>query len=652
MDRLRELLEHDQVMETTADQGPQEVEVLAFSIEEALKEAAKVWNTSLINLEYEILERGKSGFLGIGRKPMRVLVKKTKSISLGVELLSGAGGEEPEFVTNQDGVFRVIPRTHSLMVKVDPPKGQGKPVAFEVARAILSNKGITGYDENLLRRAVQQASGQWVKIGDRSPTPADAKISLQVSTDEMKAFMTVTRPEKGGGFPENDEVINLLKAKKVYYGIKEEAITQAFENELYNVPVIVAEGDYPEDGKDAEIKYHFKTDTDKVAVKVKEDGSVDFHDLDIVQSVVAGQILAVKEPPTKGKPGKTVTGRVLPARDGKDVPLLPGNNNHLSPDGMQLISDINGQVVFKNGRIHVEPVYEVRGDVGPSTGDVNFPGNVVIYGNVNDTFKVYAGGNVEIKGNVGKANITAEGNLVVRQGIQGKDEAKIVCGGDMYAKFVERANIRVEGDIVVTEAILHSDVSSKKRIFCQGGRRSQIGGGRVRAFQEINAKFLGTEAYAETILEVGIDPDAEDKLTTLLAQRDSIKKQLPDINKQLTNYSMMLASGPLPPDKEEIYNDLVAKQKELKDILQETETQIEQIQKYLEGLASEAKISASKTVYPGVKIKIKNAVLQVKSDFQFVTFSLGEGGQVKISPYEKAKGMDETIQKMTAVKRR
>ncbi|MFN3660172.1 MAG: DUF342 domain-containing protein, partial [Brevinematales bacterium] len=170
------------------------------------------------------------------------------------------------------------------------------------------------------------------------------------------------------------------------------------------------------------------------------------------------------------KPGKTVTGRVLPARDGKDVPLLPGNNNHLSPDGMQLISDINGQVFFKNGRIHVEPVYEVRGDVGPSTGDVNFPGNVVVYGNVNDTFKVYAGGNVEIKGNVGKANITAEGNLVVRQGIQGKDEAKIVCGGDMYAKFVERANIRVEGDIVVTEAILHSDVSCKKRIFCQGGR--------------------------------------------------------------------------------------------------------------------------------------------------------------------------------------
>lgn len=651
MDRLRELLEHDQVMETT-EQQIQEIEVLAFSIEEALREAAKAWNTSLINLEYEILERGKSGFLGFGRKPMRILVKKSKSISLGVELLGGGGGEEPEFVSHQDGVFRVIPRTHSLMVKVEPPKGQGKPIVFEVAKTILANKGITGYDENLLRKAVQQATGQWVKIGDRSPTPGDAKISLQVSTDEMKAFMTVMKPEKGGGFPENEEVINLLKAKKIYYGIKEDAITQAFENELYNVPIIVAEGDYPEDGKDAEIKYHFRTDTSKVSVKVKEDGSVDFHDLDIVQSVVAGQILAEKKPPTKGKAGKTITGRVLPAKDGKDIPLLPGNNNHLSPDGMQLISDINGQVVFKNGRINVEPVYEVRGDVGPSTGDINFPGNVVIYGNVNDTFKVYAGGNVEIKGNVGKANVTSEGNLVVRQGIQGKDEAKIVCGGDLYAKFIERAHIRAEGDIVVTEAILHSDVACKKKIFCQGGRRSQIAGGRVRAFQEINAKTLGADSYTETILEVGIDPDAEDKLTTLIAQRDSIRKQLPDINKQLTNYSMLLASGPLPPEKEVVYNELVVKQKELKDLLQETETQIEQIQKYIDGLASEAKISANKTVYPGVKIKIKHAILQVKNDFQFVTFSLGEGSQVKISPYEKAKGMDETIQKMTTIRRK
>ncbi len=652
MDRLRELLEHDQVMETAADQGPAELEVYAFSIEEALKEAAKVWNTSLLNLEYEILERGKNGFLGFGRKPMKILVKKTKSLALGVELFGGVGETEPEFVANQDGTFHVIPRTHSLMVKVTPPKGQGKPVSLEVAKMILSNKGITGYDENLLRKAIQSASDQWVKIGDRSPTPADAKISLQVSTDEMKAFMTVTRPEKGGGFPENDEVINLLKAKKVFYGVKEDAITQAFENELYNVPVIVAEGDYPEDGKDAQINYHFKTDSDKATVKVKEDGSVDFHDLDVVQSVVAGQILAVKEPAGKGKPGKTVTGRVLPARDGRDVPLLPGNNNHLSPDGMQLISDINGQVVFKNGRINVEPVYEVRGDVGPGTGDVNFPGNVVVYGNVNDTFKVYAGGNVEIKGNVGKANVTAEGNLVVRQGIQGKDEAQIVCGGDLYAKFIERAKIRAEGDIVVTEAILHSDVTSKKRVFCQGGRRSQIGGGRVRAFQEINAKFLGTEAYAETILEAGIDPDAEDKLMMLITQRDTIKKQLPDINKQVTNYSMLLASGPLPPDKETLYNELITKQNELKQALQETEEQIAEIQKYIEGLASEAKISASKTVYPGVKIKIKNAVLQVKSDFQFVTFSLGEGSQVKISPYEQAKGMDETLKKMTQTKRR
>jgi hypothetical protein len=651
MDRLRELLEHDQIMETSAPQGPQEIEVFAFSIEEALKEAAKTWNTSLLNLEYEILDRGKSGFFGIGKKPMRILVKKTQSISLGAELLGGGTENEPKFIANQDGTIRVIPRTRSLMVKIEPPKGQGKPVTLESAKNYLASKGITNYDENLLRKAIQNPTGQWVKIGERSPTPGDAKISLQVSTDEMKAFMTVSRPERGGGFPENDELMSLLKAKKVFYGIKEDAITQAFENELYNVPLIVAEGDYPQDGKDAEIKYHFKTSTDKVSLKVKEDGSVDFHDLDIVQSVVAGQILATKEPATKGKPGKTITGRVLPARDGRDIQLVPGNNNHLSPDGMQLISDINGQVVFKNGRVHVEPVFEVREDVGPSTGDINFPGNVIIYGNVNDTFKVYAGGNVEITGNVGKANITAEGNLVVRQGIQGKDEAQIVCGGDLYAKFIERAKLKVEGDIVVTEAILHSNVSCKKHIFCQGGRRSQIGGGRIRAFQEINAKFLGTEAYAETILEAGIDPDAEDKLSLLISQRDTIKKQLPDINKQLTNYSMLLASGPLPPEKEQIYQDLVAKNTELKQTLQETEEQIASIQHYIDNLASEAKISASKTVYPGVKIKIKNAVLQVKSDFQFVTFSL-ENGQIKISPYEKAKGMDETIQQMTSRKRR
>ncbi len=511
MDFLKDFLEEDQKkdfgLKIPKESENAEIEVMAFTIEEALRKAAEALNVSIVNLEYEIIERGKNGFLGIGKKPHRILVR-VASTERAVEDLF-LSEEEAFFgskVVNQDGSCKIVVKRDGVFLKVLAPKGKGKPVDIKTVQSIILSKEITKYNEAVVKREVENPSEKYVKIAEYTPSMYDSKIQLQISPDEMKAYLTITKPEKYGRVPDVDEIVSLLKSKNVVYGIKEKTIEEAIENELFNVPIIVAEGDMPVDGQDAQIQFHFKVDTDRVEFEVKEDGSVDFHKLDLIQSVVAGQVLATKIPAQRGKAGKTLTGRIIPARDGKDIKLTPGNNTHLSNDGNQIIADINGQVLFKNNKVQVEPVYEVSGDVDLSIGDINFPGNVIIHGNVNDTFKVYAGGNVEITGNVGKAEVVAEGNVVVRQGIQGKDEGKIVSAGDVYAKFIERANIKAEGYVIVTDVILHSNVESKKKVICQGGKRSQIAGGRTRALYEINAKFLGAEAYTETPIEVGTDP--------------------------------------------------------------------------------------------------------------------------------------------------
>jgi uncharacterized protein (DUF342 family) len=655
MELLKDFLQEDQkkevgLKEILAEPEDSEVEVYAFTIEDALKKAAEALNTSIVNLEYEILERGSNGFFGIGKKPHRILVRLASPEAI----FEGETLEEAEVAPvhlDQDGSFKVVVRKDGVMLKVNPPRGKGKPVDLKNIQAHLSSREITKYNESVVKREVEYPSGKYVKIADYIPSQYDSKVQVQISPDEMKAFVTITKPEKYGRVPDVDEIISLLKSKNVVYGIKEKAIEDAIENEVFNVPFIAAEGDMPYDGKDAQVQFHFKVDTDKVSFKIKEDGSIDFHETDLIQSVVAGQILATKIPAERGKPGKTITGRVIPAKDGKDIKLSPGNNTHLSADGNQIISDINGQVIFKNNKVQVEPVFEVTGDVDLTTGDINFPGNVIIHGNVNDTFKVYAGGNIEIMGNVGKAEVVAEGNIVIRQGVQGKDEGKIVSAGDIFAKFIERANVRAEGYIIVTEVILHSNVTSKKKIICQGGKRSQIAGGKVRALYEINAKYIGAEAYTETIVEVGTDPEAEDRLNELIKRRDEIQKELPEILPQLTYLTDLLSRGPLPADKAEQYQMLTTKQTELKNELKNIEEEIVHIQEYLDSLGKDAKISASKNVYPGVKIRIKNEYLLVKSDYKYVTF-YREGGMIKISPYEKTKEMDEKIKEASTTKRR
>ncbi len=155
----------------------------------------------------------------------------------------------------------------------------------------------------------------------------------------------------------------------------------------------------------------------------------------------------------------------------------------------------------------------------------------------------------------------------------------------------------------------------------------------------------------ETPIEVGTDPEAEDRLAELIKRRDEIQKEQPELIQQLSYLSELLTRGPLPQDKAEQYNTLTLKQTQFKQELGEIEAEVSKIQNYLDSLGKDSKISASKTVYPGVKIKIKNDVLIIKSEYKYVTF-YREGGMIKISPYEKAKEMDEKMKEATKVKKK
>jgi len=650
MDRLKDLLGEDQEKDGAPVSeenlaGEKEIEVYAYSAQEALKTAAQALHQNIVNLQYQILERGVGGMMGFGKKPNKYLIyiaDREKSMEpLAYESYKEEIREE-EIHKNRDGYFKVRITKDGIFLEIGPAQGKGKKCDIAEVAGYLQSHEIVKYNEAAVKNEVEHPRKKPVKIGDYNPSQFDSHFQIQISPDEMKAYLTMTKPEKYGRIVDIEEVVSSLKSKNVQIGIKKEAIVSAVENELYNMPIIVAEGEMPAEGTDSTIKYNFKIDSDSVKFEVSEDGSVDFHKLDNVQSVVVGQVLASKIPAEKGRAGKTITGRIIPARDGKDLKISSGQNTHLSPDGLQIISDINGQAIFKNNKVQVEPVLEINGDVDLTSGDINFPGNVIIYGNINDTFKVYSGANVEVKGNIGKADVVAEGNIVVRQGIQGKDVAKIVCAGDLYAKFVERANVRAEGFIVVTETILHSNIYCKKKVICAGGKRSQIAGGKITAFYEINAKYLGAEAYTETVLEAGIDAEAEKKIEEMHERRDVLQKEFPEISQQINNLTTLISAGPLPEDKQEQFNQLTIKSNEMKIEMASIEEKVKQLCDYLDGIAKEAKISASKTVYPGVRVRIRSEALLIKAEYKFVTF-YREGGLIKITPYEKAKEMEEKI---------
>ncbi len=92
--------------------------------------------------------------------------------------------------------------------------------------------------------------------------------------------------------------------------------------------------------------------------------------------------------------------------------FAPGINTAVSGDN--LISQINGDILFADGKINVVPVYFVNGDVSLETGSIVFNGSVVVNGSVNRNFQVKASGNVYIHGAIDEgAVVDAEGEVVV-----------------------------------------------------------------------------------------------------------------------------------------------------------------------------------------------------------------------------------------------
>ena len=630
----------------TDDRARRSVQVTAGSIEEALSEASVELDLPVKKLEYELLAKGNRGVFGMNKKDYILIVYEADEeeeenadgddLGIDFDLIGATDRVDP----NIDSMVIVRLTSNGALLRVTPSEGKGKRAQHRMAVEMLERRGVEKYDDNLVARVVKQADGQFVRVGEFSYNPAnDSVIAVNITEQEMQATVTVHRPGPGGIDQSAESIVAFLKNNGVIHGLKEETITGMELEPVYDEPVVVAEGEIPHDGEDAKIIYNF--DFDRSQIKLKEkNGKVDFREMNLIQNVVEGQVLAKKIPAENGTPGRTVTGKLMPAKDGRDTAIGIGKNVELEEDGMSIRATINGQVILTADKINVEPIYVVQGDVNlKSGGNVIFLGTVFVKGSVDDGFKVKASGNIEVLGNVGKAELDAEGDIVVHQGITGKGGGKIQSGKSVWAKFIENARVEAGEFVVASDGIINSQVIANKKVVCQG-KRATIVGGNLKAAEEIHAKALGSVAGSETVLEVGYDPRTKEKLAQLEEKITAFDESLEEIGLNITTLeNLKKAKKELPEDKAAFLEEITTKRDETMMEKEHLLEEVRKIQEYLSSLKVRGKISASSRVFPGVRVYIKDAYLEVRNEFNAVTF-INEGNVVKITQYEE---LDEDL---------
>lgn len=624
-----------------SDKSIRRIPVSAPTIEEALKQASVEFGVPVKRLEFEVEDQGSPGAFGLGQRNCRLTVwvaakdVEIEEFDTGLEGDFDMGDSFSDLPKDMEGEALVRFAPEGVMLKVTPPAGNGNPISFKQAMSVLKDRNAKNIDEGMVKSVVKQADGEYIKVAEFDYNPMnDATLTVDIIDFEMQATITAQAPGPGGTDLSMDSIIGGLKNNSVIHGYLEDVIREFVDHPRYNFPVTVAEGTKPKNGADAKIIYNFETDTDKIRLKESE-GKVDFKELNKIQNVVEGQLLAKKIPAEEGEDGRTVTGKMLPAKPGADKELGVGKNVKLSDDGLSISATTNGQVLLLNNKVNVEPVYVVQGDVNMKTGNVTHLGTIIVKGNVEDGFTLKASGNIEIYGTVGKCTLDAEGDIIVHQGITGKSEGVINSGRTVWSKFIENANVEVGENVVVTDGIINSQVDANKKVVCMShGKRAKIVGGRIRAAEEVIAETFGSLSGSETIIEVGYDPKSKARMAELTEQKEALEKELEDLNLNIhTLAKQKKVRKKLPEDKEKFLRELVLTKKEKDAEMEKFENELKEIQEYLASLKSIGRVSAAKRVYPGVKIYVKDAFLNVRNEFKATAF-INENGNVKMTKYE------------------
>ncbi len=624
---MRERAEEDRRLRSVAVSGA--------TLEEALKAASAELGVPTRRLEYDILQKGSPGTLGFGRKLWSLMVfevKKEVKVSHESDADFMPEIASSESVVNEDGHIYIRLWHDGAYLKVTAPVGEGAPANETQALELLHLRNVRDINRQVLKGALKLANGTYGKVGDYPHNPAaDTLMTVDLEDQEMRASVVLTPPGMNGADISREELEHFLKNNGVVHGLMMADIEALIDEPVYSRKVVVAQGTKPLPGQDARLIYNFDT---ALRIKPKEiEGRVDFKELNTIRNVLKNEELARKEPAQRGIPGRTVTGRILPTKDGRDIPFDLGNNVTLSKDGLRVLATSDGQVMLLQNKITVETVMVISGNVNNSVGNINFLGSVLVKGSVDDGFTVKAVGNIEVLGNVGKAVLETHADIIVHQGINGGGEGHVIAGQSLWSKFIQNAKVEAGTFVIVSDGILHSQVTAGKKILCKG-KRAKIVGGYLRASEEINASSLGAIGSDETILEVGFDPKLKEELDQMVEQKEQLEKSFNQLNlnlQALLKQERIMKT--LPPEKLLQKKTLMAKHAEIKNQLSQLGDQLEKRQAELEALRFSGKISSSGEIYPGTRFIIKEVTYDVIRECSGLTF-IRDGNVVRSIKYE------------------
>ncbi len=402
-----------------------------------------------------------------------------------------------------------------------------------------------------------------------SPISIDSAVSISISPDQLSATITVRPYNLKGETVSKDKLWNII----IDWGIHRERILvdevrrvltlleeAGKKGDFTPIKVEIAKGMAPIPGENGWVRFYHPM---AKRVKLLEDGRADFRNIDRYINVKVGEKLASKFEGIPGTPGFDVFGNIIPAPAIKKPKLVIGNNideRTNFEEGKELqeyFASCNGVIFVTEVSITVSPELQIAGNVGLSTGNIQFDGNVIVRGDIEPSSVVECTGSLIVYGNLESNEVKVGRDLIVHGGIKGSGTEIIRITGRVQAKFIENARLETEGDIVTEGAILNSTIDTLGSVVLSGSNGNLVSS-KIRTNEGISVISLGSSAELDVTVELGFhfknDRAFQEISKKIQMGEKEMEKILPKI--QQIKHMVQRSRGNLPEDKKTAFKTI------------------------------------------------------------------------------------------------
>ncbi|MBI9109401.1 MAG: DUF342 domain-containing protein [Spirochaetales bacterium] len=434
----------------------------------------------------------------------------------------------------------------------------------------------------------------------------DGRTEFNASEDKMVLLVDFYPPSEGMKPLQYNDVSEKLAEKGIVYGIEGDAIKDAIftcntEGEAVR-GVLIARGKMPED----EIPEHvvIEENLNFKKKKLEKTENIDFKEMSPFILVKEGETLARRIHLRAGSDGRNIYGEEMESGTRRIKIVNPGKNTRTYED--HIVSTCDGRFEIQNDEFYVNEILQISSDVDYSTGHIDFPGDVIVGGSIQDGFKIKSGGSIFVIKTLDASEIVCKVDLNVKQGIIGRKKASVKVGGIIRAKFIENCYVEALDSIYIEVGVMNSAIYTSGKL--ELGSKGVIVGGTIRAQNGVQAAHIGSRMGPRTEIYCGTDYRIYNKLEWI---RDNSLKLAIKLNRiDLEIKKNNIADG-----------ELVDIRKKLKESIHKlNELAGDLVYKLDKNDTAEVWVSGK--VYPGVYIEICHISYVVSEEMSGVRFKL------------------------------